>query len=272
MTELCTNYCHLDDAIETLVVFSDVHGHYRSLEELKKRVLDISENKQLIFNGDLFCGGPFPAECADWVMQYVGSYATLGNHDEGMLVQRDGDSCVCMETGSFEKLCGGQRTYFRQLPHRLEINWQDKKIVCMHGHVTPNGEKGSWMATPARQMEAFYDPTADLCIMGHTHYAYKCHFKGTLMANSGSMCLPILGVQTADRLHIQSGKDSIETNDELQCSFLIIKLMDGRLNVNIVYFDYDRKVMLAEMEQAGFKYMDRVRHWFKTGIVDERIK
>ena len=265
--------CHqVDDSIERLLIISDIHSNLQPLlifDELRK---GLEGSYQLVFNGDLFSGGCRPVETAEWVIEHVGELATLGNHDEQMLrcTDVDDEHPPYSEPGAYQRLSAEQREFFQQLPHRLELDWRGKRIILMHGHVTMEGRNGSWMATPDQQIANFDEPGADLFVASHTHYAFVQQVGDGLFANTGTMCLPILGIETDDGLHVQSGREEIRPDDDRRTSFLSVTVEGGQLKAEIVRFDYDRESVLEEMKEEGRTDLELFRKWLSEGIVSNQ--
>lgn len=258
----------LDETYDRLLVVSDIHGHVLPIKQFDELRQAFGERSRIVFNGDLFSGGARPVEVTRWVRENAGDLATIGNHDEVMLQGADGDQPPYTEPGAYQRLDEEQRDYFRRLPHRLVLLWRGKRIVLMHGHLTPSGGPGSWQAVPDEQITNFADADADLCIVSHTHYAFVRRNIGRIFANSGTMCAPILGVQREDRLHVQSGAKALDPDEDRRCSFLAVSESGGHLEVQIIRFDYDRQAALQDMERAGNPSMAYFRKWLFEGILD----
>jgi predicted phosphodiesterase len=257
----------IGDKVKHLLVISDAHGCVQPLSAFDKVRSGIEGRSVLIFNGDAFSGGPRPAEVAAWIIDNAGNLATIGNHDEAMLAGGDGDEPCFTERGAYQRLSRQQRNYFQDRPHRLELSWNGKRIVLMHGHINRHGDEGSWLASPDEQSQVFHEPDADLCVVSHTHYAYVREVNGTIMANSGSVAFPLLGIREGSDLHTQSGKPEIEPDEDFRSSFLDITLRNDRLLVELTRFNYDRRETLEEIEDGGHPRYELMTGWLTTGIV-----
>ncbi|MBI2441224.1 MAG: metallophosphoesterase family protein [Lentisphaerae bacterium] len=259
----------LDDQLDRLIILSDLHAHLPALTAFTECCAKLKGRSQVLFNGDLFFGGPNPAEAARWLMATAGALATLGNHDEGMLKGAQGEHPPYTEEGAFVRLNSEQRDYFRALPRRLILQWRGKKIVLVHGHADPTtGEEVSWQALPDEQIARFLDPSADLCATGHTHYAYVRQVGRTTFANSGSPSLPILAVLDKTGLRPQSGKKELGADDDPRSTFLEVTESAGRLNVEIVRFDYDRAAAARALEDLNHPRVSVIRRWLADGILE----
>lgn len=260
----------LDDTLDRLIILSDIHAHLPPLKAFDQARLRLKGRNQVLFNGDLCFGGPRPAEAAVWLQDTVGELATLGNHDEGMLRGAQGEHPPYTERGAYLRLNEKQRDYFRQLPHRWIFSWRGKKIVLMHGHLTRDEKAGSWQAVPEEQIANFLDPTADLCVTGHTHYAFIRRVARTLFANCGSISAPILAVLNESGLHPQSGGKELTADDDPRSCFLSVTESGGSLDVEIIRFQDDREATLREMREAGHPRLELYTRWLTDGIYVER--
>lgn len=257
----------IDDNVEHLLVISDVHGCVQPLSAFDEIRSGVEGRSVVAFNGDAFSGGARPVEVAAWIIDNVGDLATIGNHDETMLAGAEGENLSFTEPGAYQRLSRQQRDYFGDKPHRLELSWHGKRIVLMHGHINRHGDAGSWLASPDEQSQVFHQADADLCVVSHTHYAYIREGNRTIMANTGSMAFPLLGIKEENGLHTQSGKPEIGPDEDFRSSFLDITLRNDRLLVELNRFEYDRGATLDEIKDAGHPDHEGMEGWLTTGIV-----
>jgi len=91
------------------VVISDIHGHYRALQQLKERLGYNSERHQLVYLGDYIDRGPQSWDVLQEVMREVReeeAIALKGNHEQLMVSVFSGD-----RSNMVNWLCnGGQKT------------------------------------------------------------------------------------------------------------------------------------------------------------------
>lgn len=255
----------IDPNITRLLIVSDAHGFRQPIAALEPQA-ELDDTTQVIFTGDLVCGGPWPREVTQWVMEHAGPLALLGNHDVVMLKEGNPDHSPCTDTGAHHCLTRELREYVRSLPYRLELHWRDTRIVCWHGHVDENGDDVSWLLTPEEQSGAFPEPNADLCVLSHTHHPYVLSRGAGLVANTGSLSRVTAGVRRKDGMFLPSGKKAGEP--DVRGSYLSVTKSNDGLDVDIIRFDFDREGAIADLEQAGETNMDFHREWFRDGIVD----
>ena len=257
----------VDDSIERLLIVSDVHAFIEPLHVFDKLRAAMRGKSQVVFNGDLYCGGVRPVEATDWVMRNAGELATLGNHDEDALRGNEGSQPPFTEAGAWQRLRDDQRDWLRIRPHRLELSWRGRRIVAMHGHLTREGRPIPWYATPEEQIAAFGESDADLCLTGHTHFAFVRQSHNIHVANSGSMFAAIVARDERGVIRAQSGKPEVSPDDETRCSFLSVTESQQKVHVEIVRFDYDRKASIVELERAEHAYLRDYRRLLLEGIV-----
>jgi predicted phosphodiesterase len=266
---LRTSTGDVPDEIDQIVIFGDVHGHLPPLEAFEREISGLEGATHLICNGDLIYGGIHPVEAIEWVMQHVGNWTTSGNHDE--IGFQFGYDCEPQpphtEVGALQRLSDTQRNFLRSLPHRLVISWRNRRIVCMHGHRSRDDRSCSWLSDPTTQTANFLEEDADLCAASHTHFAYRKDSGGRIMVNPGSIASPILGVEGANGIHIQSGETEIEAGDNLRSSFVIIREKNGRLEPEIRRFDYDRQLIIDEMFATEHGAAEIHRGWLLDGVI-----
>ncbi len=95
-----------------MIVTSDVHGHYRHLKNLLKKI-DFSSNDILFIVGDIIEKGPYSLKTLRYVMELCSNYTVypiMGNVDAFRLVMLDDDST---------KGCEGLLKYI----HFMEKHW-----------------------------------------------------------------------------------------------------------------------------------------------------
>jgi predicted phosphodiesterase len=258
----------LDDAVEHLLVVSDIHAHLAPLEAFDRLRAGYGPHTQVAFNGDLFFGGPRPREAAEWLIRTVGELATIGNHDRPPPEDAGPTDPPYTERGAYQRLTAPQREYFYSRPHRVVLSWRGKQIVLTHGHLTMDRRPASWMALPAQQISDFLEDGADLCTIGHTHYPFQRKCGKTIFANSGSMSATILGVRQNGGLYVQNGDAQLAPDADPRTSFLHVTVSGGRLRAEIVRFEFDQEAALADLKQAGYQQLDVIRRWMQTGILD----
>jgi putative phosphoesterase len=255
--------------VDQIVIFSDAHGHRQALAALEQSLAALNGTYHVVCNGDIIYGGISPVESIQWVMQHAADTTTCGNHDEaGFTFGYEGEpQPAYTEVGALQRMSDAERDYLRSLPQRLELTWRDRRIVCMHGHRSVEGKDCSWLSSPDAQIACFAESAADLVALGHTHFAYIHQGDDCIVANSGSIGSPILAVAFPSNFHVQSGGGAVVAGDNLRSSYLLIREADGKLQPEIVRFDYDRTAVLDEMEAAGHDGLDVHRGWLLEGII-----
>ena len=75
----------VDDDVERVIVVSDIHGIYQSLEAFDAIYSNLGGPNLVIFNGDFCFPGNRPVEVFHWIRRMAGENFVLGNHDEDAL-------------------------------------------------------------------------------------------------------------------------------------------------------------------------------------------
>lgn len=117
-------------------VFSDVHGHHRTLERLLERVSP-AEDDQVWIIGDMVDRGPDPISVIRTCQSLPGSHVLMGNHEAMMLdfVHNPDDNLMAYQW----QMNGGHTTYegYASLPsaERVDlIDWMES--LPLGAHVT----------------------------------------------------------------------------------------------------------------------------------------
>ncbi len=257
----------VDDDVERVIVVSDIHGIYQSLEAFDAIYSNFEGHNLVIFNGDFCFPGMRPIEVFHWIRRMAGENFFLGNHDEDALGDAEGELPLYTEIGAFQRMAKEDREFLISRPHRLDLSWRGRRIVLMHGHLTPEGESASWMTTPEEQTSRFSGVEADLCVLSHSHFAYTMERNSTVYANCGSISLPLIKVEKKDGVHFQGGRQRELGEEEIRSSFLCVSEEGGNLEIEVVRFDYDRQAALEEMELSGQPDVENNRLLLEEGII-----
>ncbi len=246
----------LDDAIDRLVIVSDLHAYRGPLAAFEECLAALPGRSQVCVDGDLFEGGIDPAETVAWVRKHAEGFTARGNHDAGVLGERlNGEFPPDTERGAYAKLNADQIGFLRELPDAILIQWRGRTIRMMHGHMTPGGLPGHWLWVPEESMNAFGDAGVDLTVTAHTHFPFVMRRSGGFLANTGSLSIPIVKVLMPDgSIHYQSGDERSPAHDDFRSSFLSVTEDAGGLEVEIVRFDYDREAALRRLLRVKGAY------------------
>lgn len=265
---LRTERHNIDDEVERLVLLSDIHGFIQPLHAVDEFLGSARKPYQVIFNGDLVRGGPWPREVIQWISDHAGPLATVGNHDETLMLGGEENASLCTEPGAYHALNEELRKYVGSLPECLDLHWRGHRIVCMHGHHANDGNDVAWITTPLEQANALINRAADLTVASHSHYPYVQPLDGTLVANTGSLSRVLLHVRTADGWHSQSGEADSQSTQDVRGSLLTVDVVNSKLDVQIVRFDFDKEGALADLKRAGETNLDFHRRWLYEGKVE----
>jgi len=203
--------------METLALFSDVHGNRLALEavldDLKAR-----EITRVYCLGDLVGYGADPNGVID-LLRGHGIESILGNYDEGVAWET-GD-CGCFYADAEAEQIGEAsyaftvaavtaegKAYLRTLPRELHVGLADKKVHLVHGSPRRINEyllRDRDERTYLRLSEAESD---DVLAFGHTHDPWFRWYGKTLFINVGSAGRPKDGDPRAAYVVLRSSAEA----------------------------------------------------------------
>ena len=248
----------LESSTQKLIVVSDLHAYMEPLNALEGYLAQVAEPYRVLVNGDLFEGGIDAAETVEWVRSHAPDLTTRGNHDSDIfryvrneISQEPPDRLKPdTELGGYAKLNEQQSQFILDLPDILLVHWRGKTIRVVHGHHNfINADYTPWTSAPDHLMKLFCDASVDLTLIAHTHFPFVLECNCSLLANSGSLALPIYRFRNAEgEIEDRSPGAEVQTNHTGRCSFLSITENAGQLDVQIVRFDHDRDAMVQRYE------------------------
>ena len=261
----------VDDEIDRLAVVTDPHGFLEPLEEIDRIIAGYSGRVAIMSGGDLSGGGASPVEVLEWVRQRAGELTAIGNHDRYSPRRIIIPHPPYTDVGSFQQLSPGQLHYRMSMPDVLEISWRGKLIHLMHGDLTLDGRHVDWQTKPSRLMELFARPDVDLTMIGHTHWPFVREIDGMLLANCGAVGQIIFAERQADDSYItQEDGDPFPPFPQPYSTFLSVACEKGRLNAEVVRFDWNRQKETQRLQEAADPKGDpRAQYhmeWLTTGV------
>ncbi len=217
-------------------VIGDIHGNIFALksvlEDIEMQAVDF-----IISTGDLVGYMPFVNE----VIQMVKDKKVLviqGNHDQ---VIGEGEKVTDEQIVSLPyeviqkdasriftnwKISEENRRYLKNLPQKLQLECNNKKLVIVHGSPRNNEEylfeNEECLAPLAKESEW------DVVICGHTHIPYQKEVNKTLFINAGSVGKPKHG--------------------DNRSSYVIVELKEGNIEVQIQYVPYNVAAMIEAIK------------------------
>lgn len=236
----------IDSDVDRLLFVSDLHGYREPLNALDAEIDAMAGRTEVVAAGDLIMGGLDAPEAVQWVRDRCGPLSVRGNHDSRRPDAPQHDAPPDGEAGSWAALTADLADYLACMPDTLMLQWRGASIRVMHGSRSASGEHVSWLANPDTVAGAFCGPDVDLVVVGHTHFPFVRELEGCLVANCGSVSLPIRRVLMKDgSVHYQSGAGGPSCEDSNECTFVCVEHTCDGLRPEIVRFDYDRRAALA---------------------------
>ena len=202
--------------IETLALFSDLHGNRFALEAVLDD-LHAREITRVYCLGDLVGYGADPNAVID-LIRSRGVESILGNYDEGVAWET-GD-CGCFYADAEAKRIGDasyaftvaavtaeRKAYLRSLPRELHVDFAGKKVHLVHGSPRRINEY-LLRDRDERSYERLAEAEADdVLAFGHTHDPWYRTFGKVLFVNVGSAGRPKDGDPRAAYVTLRSSSD-----------------------------------------------------------------
>jgi len=262
-----TSRITVDEAVDRLMIISDIHAYIEPLNALDDVIAASSFNIQVVAAGDFLDSGANPTEVMNWVIRHAGRFAVIGNHDTLALDRGDPAKPVYTDVGSLKTLDQEQIDYLRNLPDVLELEWKGKKIRITHYH-TPSGNAVPWTMTKAEMITAFSAPSFDLSIAGHTHFPFVWQQDGIRVANSGSTSSLILARrQTDGSIAARDGSLTFSPPPEIYSTYLLLSVDESEIQTTLEHFDYDREAAISHLRHLNDPDAPKKKKWIETGII-----
>jgi putative phosphoesterase len=181
--------------VPALALISDIHGNGVALDTVLADVT-AREVDEIICLGDVAAGGPQPRQVLRR-MRELGCRAVRGNADrwllDGMPAGRSEASRRLRETVRWARaqLADEDLAYVAALPASLSCSVGGLQLFCCHG--SPRSDLEPLLATTSAAAldEAFADTGARVFAAGHTHLQLLRQHGDSLLANPGSVGLPL---------------------------------------------------------------------------------
>jgi predicted phosphodiesterase len=185
--------------LDTLALFSDVHGNSLALEavfdDLKAR-----EITRAYCLGDLVGYGADPNGVID-LLRSRGIESILGNYDEGVAWETGDCGCFYPDTEAerigeasyaytVAAVTAERKAYLRALPRELHVDLADKKVHLVHGSPRRINEYLSRDRDERTYRRLAATEADDVLAFGHTHDPWSRPYGKTLFVNVGSVGRP----------------------------------------------------------------------------------
>ena len=178
-----------------LALLGDIHGNYRALTAVLAAASSSGAEKLLI-TGDLV--GYYDESLAVLsLLQSWDRYVVRGNHEDMLRVARTDANFLAKVDARYggairtaiAQLTEQQLNELCNLPHPLELNIDDCRILLCHGAPWDNNHYVYPDAEPDL-LERCAVQTFDLVVLGHTHYPMLQKIGKTMVVNPGSVGQP----------------------------------------------------------------------------------
>jgi predicted phosphodiesterase len=185
--------------LETVALFSDVHGNRRALEAV---IADLASRgiTRIYCLGDQVGYGADPNGVID-LIRVTGVESILGNYDQGVAWETGDCGCfypdaeaerIGKESYAFTvaEVTAANKAYLRTLPGELHVHLADKTVHLVHGSPRRINEyllRDRDERTYRRLADTESD---DVLAFGHTHDPWSRRFGDKLFVNVGSVGRP----------------------------------------------------------------------------------
>ena len=256
-----------------IAFFSDLHGNLAALQAVLEDI-DRREVDMAFCGGDLVGYGAFPNEVID-LLRLRQWPVIMGNYDQG--VGQDADDCGCAYRDEVSRALGqrsmawtkkrvtaGNKAYLRNLPTKIGLVINGKKILMVHGSPRRINEYLFEDRPVSAVARLFQAEEAEVIICGHTHLPY---IRGMIVEESRETGAGPAG-QMSTRLlpggHfilINGGSVGKPKDGDPRASYALIDYQDGNWQNEIIRVGYDVETMARAIEQSGLpvEYAERLR-------------
>lgn len=178
-----------------LGILGDIHGNLPALKAVL-HAARLNNVERLLINGD-FVGYYFwPSQVLDELTEWKLS-AVRGNHEDMLIQSQNNSDCLLRVNKKYgtgiqialETLSSNQLDWLKNLPHQLNLTFDDHSLLLCHGspwsvdeYVYPNSSDETF----ARCAEGAHT----WVVMGHTHYPFIRKTGNTTLINPGSVGQP----------------------------------------------------------------------------------
>lgn len=225
-----------------LAVIADVHGNLPALEAVLE---DISRQHvdRVIVNGDLANRGPDTAAVFERVAGWLDGHATLGNHDDLMLMWfgRRGDRSQPWFDDPFWGTVGwsaerlkeaGYLDAIEALPMTIAVQPEGgPRLLISHGSPRHYREGYGTELTPETISEITQAHPADVLVGSHTHRPYLTTWGRFTVINTGAVGAPF--------------------NGDPRAHYLVLELSDGEWVPEFRRVPYDVDAALERFDESG---------------------
>jgi predicted phosphodiesterase len=256
-----------------IAFFSDIHGNLAALqavlEDIDRQDVDIA-----FCGGDLVGYGAFPNEVIELLRRRHWP-VIMGNYDQG--VGQDADDCGCAYRDEVsralgqrsiawtkERVTAGNKAYLRNLPSKISLVINGKKILMVHGSPRRINEYLFEDRPVSAVARLFQAEEAEVIICGHTHLPY---INEMIVEESWETGVGTDGRASVQRrpgghyILINGGSVGKPKDGDPRASYALIDYQDGKWQNEIVRVSYEVGAMARAIEQSGLpvEYAEQLR-------------
>lgn len=223
-----------------LAIISDIHSNFEAITSVL-RDIDQQSIDTIICTGDIVGYFTKPNEVIDLIR--TRKIMTIqGNHDEtigkGYRLREEDIAKYTIEElhaaasriYTNQNISESNRRYLRELPKQLLLEFNQVKVLCVHGSPLSNKE---YMYDNEEILQKFIEVDADVIISGHTHLPYHHQIGDKIFINAGSVGKPKDGPQ-AKYVVLQIDEDGNVSSTVMQVNYSYDTLISDILNNDMI--------------------------------------
>jgi putative phosphoesterase len=199
-----------------IVIFSDVHGNIKALENLYKKEVDAD---LFIFLGDAVGYSPFGLDCFDFLNDSVKTIKIIGNHEEMFLKGEPHSSCSELAKlffyASYSPFSEKQLISLNQWNEVYKYNQWNFKHTLENRHIYPNTNLDN-------------NNLLENTFIGHSHIQFVRKIGNSYLVNPGSIGQNRKDKNIAQHAVLSSENNSVEFNSFFQSVDYIVEEMRVR--------------------------------------------
>lgn len=171
-----------------VAIIADIHSNLPALEAVTHEIerVDVS---MTVCAGDVIGYGASPNECARAIMR-LASHTVRGNHEVSALGNDTSGMnpyAAAASRWTSAKLEADARAFLARIPTGVHFDVHGTALAMYHGSVDDYLE---YVYEDQVEEELLVRASADIVILGHTHFPYVREFARGLVVNPGSVGQP----------------------------------------------------------------------------------
>ncbi len=256
-----------------IAIFSDIHGNLHALQAVLADIRRLGAD-MVFCGGDLVGYGAFPNEVISLIREnHIPTI--MGNYDQG--IGNDLDDCGCAYRDELskalgkrsiawtrEKVSSGNKAYLRNLPGRISLTIDGRRILMVHGSPRRINEYLFGDRPTDSVIRMFEAENVDIITCGHTHLPYVRDFiieEGLETVTDKDGRQMVRKKPGGRYILVNSGSVGKPKDGDPRAGYALLDLQDGNVRYEIVRVEYDVEAAARAVEQSGLpvEYAEMLR-------------